>query len=132
MEKSLAVVTQACRMTGVGRRTYYDWLKKDDEFAEKIEDLKEIAIGFVESNLLQAVQSKSPGAVTAQIFFLKCRAKHRGYVEKVEIGGPDGKPMIFEIISNVPRPDYSKPHQAQPAQTEPSEPSPPSEPEFKL
>ena len=38
LEKSLGVVTEACRTVGVGRTTFYGWLKDDKEFAAQVKD----------------------------------------------------------------------------------------------
>ena len=32
LEKSLGIVTTACKQVGIGRTTFYDYLKKDKKF----------------------------------------------------------------------------------------------------
>ena len=51
LEKSLGVVTTACKKVGIGRTTFYGWLKEDLEFAKEVEDIQNIALDFVESKL---------------------------------------------------------------------------------
>ena len=34
LEKSLGVVTTACKKVGIGRTQFYNWLKEDYEFAK--------------------------------------------------------------------------------------------------
>ena len=41
LDKSLGVVTTACKMAGVGRTTFYEWLDKDLEFKKAVEEFKE-------------------------------------------------------------------------------------------
>lgn len=105
----LGIVSDACKAIGISRQQFYEWKEKDPEFAKAVVDVNEEVIDYVEGRLLSSIKGTGPGAVTAQIFYLKCRAKIRGYVERVELGGHDGQPMKFEIVSNVPRPDYSRP-----------------------
>jgi len=82
LEKSLGVVTSACKTVGVGRTTFYQWLKDDEEFAEAVRDIENIALDFAESQLHQQISS---GNSTATIFYLKTKGKKRGYVERQEI-----------------------------------------------
>ena len=78
------IIKYACESVPVGRRTFYDWCKADLKFKAAYEDLLEEQIDHVESKLMESIDSNSKGAVTAQIFYLKTKAKHRGYVEKIE------------------------------------------------
>jgi len=80
-------ISEVCKATGISRRTFYDWKEQYPEFRDGVEDVVEAVIDTVESALYKGILE---GNVTAQIFFLKCRAKHRGYVERQEITGPDG------------------------------------------
>jgi len=82
LEKSLGVVTSACKTVGVGRTTFYQWLKDDEEFAEAVRDIENIALDFAESQLHQQI---SGGNSTATIFYLKTKGKKRGYIERQEI-----------------------------------------------
>jgi len=74
-------ISKVCDALNIGRRTYYNWLEKDPKFKEAVEDAQEALIDDVESALYSQI---SNGDTTAMIFFLKTRAKHRGYVEKQE------------------------------------------------
>ena len=82
LEKSLGVVTTACKMAKVGRTTYYEWLDKDPEFKKAVDDFNNIALDFAESKLYELIQE---GNVTATIFYLKTKGKKRGYIERQEI-----------------------------------------------
>lgn len=85
MEKSLGIVTSACKQVGISRDTHYRWLREDDEYRSNIANIDEMAIDYAEGQLFSQIKE---GNVTAIIFYLKTKAKHRGYVEKqmVEIG----------------------------------------------
>jgi hypothetical protein len=81
LEKSLGVVTTACKKVGVGRTQFYHWLKEDEEFAKEVEDIQNIALDFAESQLHKQI---GDGNTTATIFYLKTKGKKRGYIERVE------------------------------------------------
>jgi len=100
LEKSLGVVTTACKKVGVGRTTYYGWLNDDKDFADKVNDIQNIALDFVESKLFENIKE---GKTSEMIFYLKTKGKKRGYVERQEITGADGMPTNFqiEIIDNI-------------------------------
>ena len=82
LEKSLGVVTTACKLVGVDRSTFYQYVKDDPEFAEAVKDIEEVTIDFAESQLHKQIKD---GNTTATIFYLKTKGKKRGYVEKTEI-----------------------------------------------
>ena len=82
LEKSLGVVTTACRQVGINRTTYYKYMKEDQEFVKQVKDIENIALDFAESQLHKQI---SEGNTTATIFLLKTKGKSRGYVERSEI-----------------------------------------------
>lgn len=82
LEKSLGVVTTACKKVGINRTTFYKYLKEDKEFAKQVKDIENIALDFAESQLHKQI---SEGNTTATIFLLKTKGKSRGYVERSEI-----------------------------------------------
>ncbi len=79
LEQSLGVVTTACKKVGIGRTIFYEWMKKDKEFAKAVKDIENIALDFAESQLHQQIKG---GNTSATIFYLKTKGKQRGYVEK--------------------------------------------------
>ena len=94
LEKSLGVVTTACKQVGIGRTIFYGWLQEDNEFAKEVDDIQNIALDFAESQLHRQI---GDGNTTATIFYLKTKGKKRGYVERQEITGADGMPTNFQI-----------------------------------
>ena len=98
LSECYGIVTDACRKADVPRSTYYVWLKEDEEFRKAVEDTQEEAIDFVEGKLFQKIngimlgKQTDEGLViydqqpsdTAIIFYLKTKAKKRGYIEKTE------------------------------------------------
>lgn len=94
LEKSLGVVTTACKVVGIGRTQFYQWLKDDEEFAQEVDDIQNIALDFAESQLHKQI---GDGSTAATIFYLKTKGKKRGYIERQEITGADGMPTNFQI-----------------------------------
>lgn len=81
MEKSMGIVTQACKLADISRETFYRWMREDDEFKELITQASEQAKDFVESKLYEQI---SEGNVPSIIFYMKTKCKDRGYVERTE------------------------------------------------
>ena len=100
LEKSLGVVTTACKNVGIGRTTFYEWMKDDQEFEREVNEIQNIALDFAESQLHKQI---GDGSTAATIFYLKTKGKKRGYIERQEITGADGMPNNFkvEIIDRI-------------------------------
>lgn len=104
------IVTDACRKANVPRSTYYKWLNEDPDFKAAVEDTQEEAIDFVEGKLFQKINGvkigklddgelnvyDQPPSDTAIIFYLKTKAKKRGYVERQEFAGVEGSPLVWK------------------------------------
>lgn len=73
------IVLTACEAVNISRSTFYRWMKTDGEFAERVEEISEEQIDFVEGKLLRQIKE---GDTTAIIFYLKTKGKKRGYSEK--------------------------------------------------
>lgn len=117
LETYHGIISDACRKVGVSRQTYYDWLKSDPEFKVSAEEIGEEAIDFVESKLFEKINGvtvkvngtkdeddityQQPPSDTAIIFYLKTKAKKRGYVERSEWApvDPDGNPLVQPAIT---------------------------------
>jgi hypothetical protein len=97
LEKSLGVVTTASRSVGIDPSTHYRWMKEDDEYAESVKMIEEMAIDFAETFLHQKIRS---GDTASIIFYLKTKGKRRGYVERQELTGTEGQPIIH-IAGNL-------------------------------
>lgn len=82
LEKSLGVVTSACKISGVSRTQFYQWCKEDIGFKQKVDSIEMVALDFAESKLFENIKEKKE---TSIIFFLKTKGKKRGYVEKQQV-----------------------------------------------
>lgn len=82
LEQSLGVVTTACKIVGCNRSTFYDYYNKDEDFKKSVDELQNMTLDFVESQLHKQIKD---GNTTATIFYLKTKGKKRGFVERQEI-----------------------------------------------
>ena len=82
LEKSLGIVTTACKSVGISRQTHYEWTRLDEQYKNDVESITDIALDFAESKLHKNIDG---GSDTAIIFYLKTKGKKRGYIEKQEI-----------------------------------------------
>lgn len=99
LEKSLGIVTTACKSVGVDRGTFYNYLKTDPDFAAAVEDVGEVTLDFAESALLRNIKQ---GDTTAIIFYLKTKGRVRGYIQSQNIDHTTaGQPITRQI-------DYAK------------------------
>lgn len=90
-QKSLALVASTCRKVGISTVTFYNWYNEDSNFAEKIDEIRELAKDAVESKIYKKIDE---GDTTMLIFYAKTKMKDRGYVERQEVTGADGKNLI--------------------------------------
>ena len=97
LEKSLGVVTSACKTVGIGRTTHYLWMDSDLDYKSAVDSLSDVALDFAESQLHKQIKD---GNSTATIFFLKTKGKKRGYVERQEVEAVNGKIFQIEVLGN--------------------------------
>jgi hypothetical protein len=82
LEQSLGIVTTACKIVGCNRSTFYKYYNNDKEFRASVDELQNMTLDFVESQLHKQIKD---GNTTATIFYLKTKGKKRGFVERQEI-----------------------------------------------
>jgi len=83
LEKTLGVVSTAlATIPTVSKAKYYRWLNSDEKFRTEVVELQNVALDFVESKLHKLINEDNPAAV---FFYLKCKGKARGYIERGEL-----------------------------------------------
>jgi len=98
LQETQGLIYHACKKAGnISRSTYYRYMREDEEFAQAVEDIKEAQIDYVEGQLIKNI---SDGRETSIIFYLKSKARDRGYAEKVDItsGGKTLTELKIEVI----------------------------------
>lgn len=102
LKAKLGIVSAAAQSVGIHRDTHYDWMKKDNDYNLAVRIIGEAAIDFAEGKLFELINGvkvqypqkagetqptvyiREPN-VAAVIFYLKTKAKHRGYVERFQL-----------------------------------------------
>lgn len=79
LEKTLGIVTSACKICNLDRVTFYNYYNNDEEFKAKVDSINEQTIDFAENSLLKQIKA---GDTTATIFYLKTKGRKRGYEDQ--------------------------------------------------
>ena len=81
LSKNAGNVSRACKAMNINRRTFYNWMEKEESFRFVVEEIQESLIDDAESQLQTLIGSGNTAAI---LFFLKTKAKARGYIERQE------------------------------------------------
>lgn len=81
LSKNAGNVSRACLAMKINRRTFYNWLEKEEAFKFVVEEIQESLIDNAESELQKLIKDGNTAAI---LFFLKTKAKNRGYIERQE------------------------------------------------
>lgn len=97
MNNNLGILTPALKSLGIPTGVYYKWLDEDEKFRSEVNEIQTVTLDFVESKLLKLIKE---GDKTAIIFYLKCKGKDRGYIEKqyIEQNTTFSEPLKLNII----------------------------------
>jgi hypothetical protein len=101
LKKTAGNVMAAARALGVSRSTLYRKIGESAALQEVLTDTREELVDIAESALRKEVLG---GNITAIIFTLKTQGKDRGYVERQEVSGKDGKPIEITTIEVIKTP----------------------------
>lgn len=94
---SLGIVSTACKTVGINRSTHYDWYNNDPDYAEQVNDIAEHAHDMVESQLHDQIRD---GNTTATIFYMKCKMRSRGYVERQDVNLQTNRPDLSALTTD--------------------------------
>lgn len=99
-----AFVSAIAEALGVSRNTVCRWRKKYKAVDEAFADVEESKLDFTESKLMEAIKQSEAWAIC---FFLKCKGKNRGYVERQEVTfskerWTELQDTIIEALSDFP------------------------------
>jgi hypothetical protein len=82
LERSLGIVTPACKEVGISRNQFYIYYKTDPNFKASVDDIDEITLDFVENQLLRKIKD---GENQAIMFYMKYKARKRGYTDQIDL-----------------------------------------------
>lgn len=92
LEKNLGLVTPACQEVGISRNQFYVYCRTDPEFKAAVDEINEMTIDFVEGQLLKKIKDGSEKSI---MFYMRYKARSRGYTDSVDI--TSGGEKIGEI-----------------------------------
>jgi hypothetical protein len=78
------IVTTAAKMCTIASDYHYDWMKEDPAYKLAVEAIDNIMLDVAEGQLMKKIKE---GNLTALIFYLKCKGKQRGYIDRVVLDG---------------------------------------------
>lgn len=93
--KSGGFISHVAKVLNISANKIYYWLEKSDELTLCLRQIRESYLDLAELKLIEKVRSGNLGAIC---FYLKCQGKSRGWVERHEITGEDGKDSNVGII----------------------------------
>jgi len=82
LEKNYGVISPSLKNSGLKRSTYWSWMQKDEDFIKEVNNIKEMSLDFVETQIYKNIEK---GKEASLIFYLKTKGRERGWVEKQEI-----------------------------------------------
>jgi len=85
-------ISATCKHLRITRSTFYRWKISNEDFRQRVEDIRDAQIDLVEDMLMQKIKE---GDTTSIIFYLKTQGKNRGYNEKIEL--EDSKNIIVVV-----------------------------------
>ena len=94
LENSLGIVSTACNRTGISRSSYYKWYKEDEEFRQKVDDIDNVKLDFVESKLFKNIENEKEKSI---IFYLQHKGHKRGYIQRQNINLTSNEEDIKKI-----------------------------------
>jgi len=82
LENSLGIVSTACTKANISRSSFYKWYKEDEEFRNKVDEIDNVKLDFVESQLFKNIQNQKERSI---IFYLQHKGHKRGYIHRQDI-----------------------------------------------
>lgn len=93
LELTGGLIAPAAQKLGCAPNTVRNYLERYPDLQEHLEEIRNATLDLAEGTLLKAI---GDGNLTAVIFFLKCRGKDRGYVERQELHG-----HVTAMVGNI-------------------------------
>jgi|GEM_PF-2382416 len=94
LERSLGLITPACKEVGITRQMYYLYYNNDDDFRKAVDDINDITIDFVENQLFRKIKD---GDTQAILFFMKYKGRKRGYTDTIDINSRIDSNIVLNV-----------------------------------
>ena len=104
LEKYRGVISYAVKAVGCPRQTHYEYYHKDPEYRQAFDNILESVIDNVEKKLLDCIDA---GMERSIHFFLKSKAKNRGYETSLDITS-NGESIVWNETKTYKNEDKDK------------------------
>ena len=101
LESSLGIVSTACNRTGISRSSFYKWYKEDEEFRQKVDEIDNVKLDYVETKLFKNIENEKEKSI---IFYLQHKGHKRGYVQRQNINLTSNEEDIKKIEIEIVKP----------------------------
>ena len=101
LENSLGIVSTACTKANISRSSFYKWYKEDEEFRNKVDEIDNVKLDFVESQLFKNIQKEKERSI---IFYLQHKGHKRGYIQQQNINLTSNDEEIKKIEIEIVKP----------------------------
>ena len=101
LENSLGIVSTACSKANISRSSFYKWYKEDEDFRKKVDEIDNVKLDFVESQLFKNIQNQKERSI---IFYLQHKGHKRGYIQKQNINLTSNEEKINKIEIEIVKP----------------------------
>ena len=101
LENSLGIVSTACTKANISRSSFYKWYKEDEEFRNKVDEIDNVKLDFVESQLFKNIQNEKERSI---IFYLQHKGHKRGYIHRQDINLTSNDEEIKKIEIEIVKP----------------------------
>lgn len=88
----------AAQRLGCSYKTVYRRIRASARLQDALQEIADKKLDLAEAALTKAINS---GEAWAVCFYLKCKGKHRGYVERTEVTGRDGGPIEHSAMEKL-------------------------------
>jgi len=95
LRQTHGLISKAAEKLGCSPRTIYDRKRGSEAIQQAIDECRDEIIDHAELALRSAVLDRQPWAVA---LVLRTIGRKRGYVERQEISGPEGKELVVNIV----------------------------------
>ncbi len=93
VKSSSGLLTLAAKKSGYTYMTVRRYVKDFPTVAKAVEEAKEAILDFTEGKLYENIKKNDTASI---IFYLKTQGKLRGFVERSELTGAEGRPIKME------------------------------------
>lgn len=98
MLKHRNLVSYAASEVGISRDVHYEWINTDPEYKKAIDDNTEALLDRVEKNMHLHIENNPKTGPDLIKFYLKNKARHRGFTDRQEIEHSGAMPVAINVI----------------------------------